>query len=195
MPLLAACVGALIARRGFRFTSVAAPASTSRSRPPEGVLAPVYDAFLSYRHGAPDEAYAKDVAEAIESCGLRVAIDFRDFGPNEHFLLEMERCIKESRFVLCVVTSRYIDSDHCSEEAIISKTLDMAERRKRLVPLIFERVSLPIWLQGLVGIDFTPNASIDPLERLQRLLKPTLAAQLSNSGSGRLTSTDVDRGP
>ena len=84
-----------------------------------------------------------------------MAIDFRDFAPNQHFLSEMERCIKESRFVLCVVTSQYLDSDHCVEEAIISKTLDMADRRKRLVPLIFERVELPVWLHGLVGIDFT----------------------------------------
>ena len=109
--------------------------------------------------------------ESLEGRGLRVAIDFRDFAPNEHFLSEMERCIKESRFVLCVVTAHYLDSEHTSEEAIISKTLDMAERRKRLVPLIFERVELPVWLHGLVGIDFTATAKVDPLERLLALLR------------------------
>jgi hypothetical protein len=83
----------------------------------------------------------------------------------------MERCIKESRFVLCVVTPQYVDSDHCSEEAIISKTLDMAERRKRLVPLIYERVELPVWMHGLVGIDFTDAASVDPIQRLLGLVQ------------------------
>ena len=104
------------------------------------VPAPVFDAFLSYRHTEPDTTRAKEILEVLESRGLRVAIDFRDFAPNQHFLAEMERCIKESRFVLCLVTSPYLDSDNCVEEAIISKTLDMADRRKRLVPLIFERV-------------------------------------------------------
>ena len=101
---------------------------------------------------------------------MRIAIDARDFSANENFLAEMERCIKQSRFVLCVVTAQYVLSEYTSEEAIIAKTLDLAERRKRLVPLIFERVDLPVWLHGLVGVDFTPAASVDPQERLVHLL-------------------------
>lgn len=54
-----------------------------------------------------------------------------------------------------------IQRDDTSEEAIISQTIDLAERQKRLVPLIFERVELPLWLHGLVGIDFTADASLD----------------------------------
>ena len=80
------------------------------------------------------------------------------------------RCIRQSRFVLCIVTTQYLASDHTSEEAIISKTLDMAERRRRLVPLILDRVELPVWLHGLVGIDFTAEATVNPLERLLALL-------------------------
>ena len=64
-----------------------------------------------------------------------------------------------------------MQSDHTSEEAIISKTLDLAERRRRLVPLIFARVELPVWLHGLVGIDFTPAAGVDPATRLIQLLE------------------------
>jgi hypothetical protein len=169
--LFAACVSALVARRTPRF-AVAPVRPPSGSVPAGGHTTTRYDAFLSYRHVEPDNAWAKNIVEVLESHDLRVAIDFRDFGPNEHFLSEMERCIKESRFVLCVVSSRYVDSDHCSEEAIISKTLDLADRRKRLVPLVFERVELPIWLHGLVGIDFTPPVGVDPIERLLALMKP-----------------------
>jgi hypothetical protein len=128
--------------------------------------------FVSYRHAEPDRSNACELVEALEARQLRVAIDFRDFTPNEHFITEMERCIRESRFTLCVVTARYVDSDACSEEAIISKTLDLADRRKRLVPLIFERVELPVWLHGLVGIDFTDAATVDPIDRLLALLVP-----------------------
>ncbi len=175
-PLFAIAVCALVARRGFRFL----PATPTRPAPvahaSQPAPAPVFDAFLSYRHTEPDTTRAKELLEALESRGLRVAIDFRDFAPNQHFLAEMERCIKESRFVLCVVTSPYLDSDNCVEEAIISKTLDMADRRKRLVPLIFEKVDLPVWLHGLVGIDFTESASVDPFDRLLSLLVAAPAA-------------------
>jgi hypothetical protein len=126
----------------------------------------VFDVFISYRHGDPDRSYAEEILEALEAKGLRVAVDFRDFSPNAHFLSEMERCVKTSRFVVCVITSRYLESGHTSEEALISKTLDMADRTMRLVPLKFEIVELPVWLHGLVGIDFTSAARVDPVERL-----------------------------
>jgi hypothetical protein len=168
IPLFAISVAALAARGRHRFLPRPrriAPASVAVSG-----RTPVYDAFISYRHSEPDKTYAVDVLESLERRGLRVAIDFRDFAANEHFLSEMERCIKESRYVLCVITAQYLASDHTSEEAIISKTLDMADQRKRLVPLVFERVELPVWLHGLVGIDFTEHASVEPTERLLDLV-------------------------
>lgn len=168
IPLFAVSAAALIARGRHRFLS-AARVSPPRADTPV-VAMPVYDAFISYRHAEPDRTHAVDVLESLERRGLRVAIDFRDFAANEHFLTEMERCVKLSRYVLCVITSQYLASDHTSEEAIISKTLDLADRRKRLVPLVFERVQLPVWLHGLVGIDFTESARIDPTERLLGLM-------------------------
>ena len=169
IPFVAA-IGAVLMRRGPyllppRPARAAAP-SPSGAR----TASPVYDAFLSYRHLEPDRGIALDLVETLERRGRRIAIDVRDFSPNEHFLSEMERCIKQSRFVLCVITSQYVQSEHTSEEAIISKTLDLAERRRRLVPLIFERVELPVWLHGLVGIDFTATPIVDPRERLVELL-------------------------
>jgi hypothetical protein len=172
IPFLAASAAVLMRRRPYVLPArVPTTAGPSHSPVDPRTPPPVYDAFLSYRHLEPDRAIAFDLAETLERKGLRVAIDARDFSPNEHFLSEMERCIKQSRFVLCVITSQFVQSDHTSEEAIISKTLDLAERRRRLVPLIFERVELPVWLHGLVGIDFTPAASVDPDERLVQLLK------------------------
>ena len=169
IPLFAGAVCAVVERRAFRYARAAATQTAGSSGRSEHPC--VYDAFLSYRHTEPDKANAVEILKSLESRGLRIAIDFRNFAPNQHFLSEMERCIKESRFVLCIVTSRYLDSDNCSEEAIISKTLDLADRKKRLVPLIFEPVDLPVWLHGIVGIDCTESASVDPLERLISLLK------------------------
>jgi hypothetical protein len=169
VPLFAASAAALVAGAGRRpLRAARSEAGTERPR-----VTPTtrYDAFLSYRHIEPDRQLAFEILEFLERHGLRVAIDVRDFAANEHFISEMERCIKESRFVLCVITARYVESVHTSEEAIISKTLDLAERRRRLVPLIVEPVELPVWLHGLVGIDFTPSAHVDPLERLKGLLK------------------------
>jgi hypothetical protein len=168
VPFFVASLCAILSRRGYR-VSTSTAVTKGRAAPGQG-QAPVYDVFISYRHTEPDRTHAVETLEALESRGLRVAIDFRDFSPNAHFLTEMERCIRGSRFVLCVVTPRYLASGNTSEEALISKTLDLADRKMRLVPLFFEAVEVPTWLYGLVGIDFTETAAVDPQARLLDLV-------------------------
>lgn len=134
---------------------------------------PRYDVFLSYRHGGADGDTARQLLHALEARGFRVAIDERDFPANESFLLEMERCVRESRFTVAVISARYLESDNCQEEAIICKVLDMGERKRRLIPVITESVPMPIWLYGIVGIDLTKtDPLVDPIEKLVATLGP-----------------------
>jgi hypothetical protein len=148
-------------------------AARRRPAPPAATAdRPIYDAFISYRHVEPDRSFALDVATRIEREGFRVAIDARDFKPNEPVIAEQERCIRQSRFTLCVVSPRYVDSGYCADEAIVSTTLGLNERRRRVVPLTYERAELPGWMQGLVGIDFSdPAAFVDPYTRVFDLLR------------------------
>ena len=122
---------------------------------------------------------------SLEADGYTVAIDERDFPANASFLQEMERCIRQSRFTVAVISARYFDSDNTQEEAIISKVLDMSERKRRLIPLIIEPVALPAWLYGIVGVDFTrPDPLIDPLEKLKSTLGTPLRGGRGGSGLG-----------
>ena len=130
-----------------------------------------YDVFLSYRHDGPDMAFARQLLDTLESHGYRVAIDERDFPANASFLLEMERCVRQSRFTVAVISSRYLLSDNCQEEAIICRVLDMGDRQRRLVPLLIEPVALPAWLYGIVGIDWTKaEPLVDPFDKLRATL-------------------------
>ena len=130
-----------------------------------------YDVFLSYRHDGSDMAFARQLLDTLESHGYRVAIDERDFPANASFLLEMERCVRQSRFTVAVVSSRYLLSDNCQEEAIICKVLDMGDRKRRLIPLLIEPVALPAWLYGIVGIDWTKaDPLVDPFDKLRATL-------------------------
>jgi len=126
-----------------------------------------YDALISYRRQEPDKTFARDLLGRLEAAGLTVAIDERDFDPVATFLEEMERCIKESRFTLAVMSPRYLESGNCEEESIICKVLDMAERRRRIIPVTIEDVTMPTWLYNVVGINFTdPNPLVDPHDKL-----------------------------
>jgi hypothetical protein len=136
-----------------------------------------YDAFLSYRHQGRDAEAAHHVLEALEGDGYTVAIDERDFAANASFLEELERCVRESRFTVAIVSPRYLESGNCQEEAIVCKVLDMDERRRRLIPFVIEPVAMPAWLYGLVGIDCTKaDPLVDPIEKLKSTLGPPSAA-------------------
>ena len=131
-----------------------------------------YDVFISYRHGGEDARFARDLLDELERGGFAVAIDERDFRANESFLEEMERCIRQSRFIAAVVSPRYLESGNCNEEAVITKTMDMAERRRRLIPLLIGTVTMPAWMYSIVGIDFTKSDALtDPMEKLKQTLR------------------------
>ena len=135
-----------------------------------------YDVFVSYRHEGVDKAFAIELVSALEADGYRVAIDERDFPANSSFLEEMERCIRESRYTVAVVSSRYLESGNTREEAVICKVLDIGDRKRRLIPLIIEPVSMPAWLYGIVGIDLTKrDPLVDPFVKLKATLGPPLA--------------------
>ncbi|MEM9008923.1 MAG: toll/interleukin-1 receptor domain-containing protein [Cyanobacteria bacterium P01_F01_bin.86] len=121
-----------------------------------------YDAFISYRRQDPDKQFARDLRKSLIAAGYKVAFDEVDFSPQASFLEEMERCVKQSRFVLAVISSRYFESGNTQEEAIITKVMDMGERKRRLIPLIVEPVERPVWLYNLVGLDFTDEDPIVP---------------------------------
>jgi len=69
-----------------------------------------------------------------------------------------------------------MDSGHTEQEALIAKVLDMGERKRRLVPLVLQRVALPAWMYDIVGIDFcTDTALVEPLDQLKATLGTPLA--------------------
>jgi len=175
IPFLAIC---LLAAAEAIPTTMLSPVRWGTQVPPAG-LEPVpvrYDVFVSYRHEAADRSFATDLVSTLEADGYRVAIDERDFPANASFLLEMERCIRESRFTVAVISPRYLASGATQEEAIISRVLDLGDRKRRLIPLVIEPVSMPAWLYGIVGVDFTKR---DPLVDPYDKLKATLGAPIS----------------
>lgn len=142
-----------------------------------------FDAFISYRRQEPDKKFARDLLKSLQQLGYRVAFDEITFSPQASFLEEMERCVRSSRFVLAVVSSRYFESGNTQEEAIITKVMDMGDRQRRLIPIIIEEVERPFWIYNLVGINFTdPDPLMPPIERLQIALgKPSLDTEASKN--------------
>jgi hypothetical protein len=132
-----------------------------------------YDAFVSYRREEPDLSFARGLVNDLEGRGFKLAIDERDFDPTAHFVEEMERCMRESRLTICVLSPRYFESGFAHKEAIMAQLMNMTERSQRLLPVVCEPVKRPAWLFSIVGIDFT---QLDPLIKPMDKLRSALAA-------------------
>ena len=158
-------------------TGILTPISWNAQAPKVWMDTPArYDVFVSYRHGGADKAFATELVSALEADGYRVAIDERDFRANASFLEEMERAVRESRFTLALISSRYLESGNTLEEATICKVLDMGDRQRRLIPIVIEQVAMPAWLYGIVGIDVTKrDPLVDPFDKLKATLGAPLA--------------------
>jgi len=171
IPFLVVCLLATVQVMPTAALPVLVGDAPARQPPARADAPPRYDVFISYRHGGKDSEVARQLAEALEADGYAVAIDERDFPANASFLEEMERCVRESRATVAVISPRYLESGNCQEEAIICKVLDMGDRKRRLIPLVIEPVSLPAWLYGIVGIDCTKaNPLVDPFDKLKSTL-------------------------
>ncbi len=130
-----------------------------------------YHAFVSYRRADPDQGFARSLVSRLDAECFKVVADARDFAPQATFLEEGERCVQESQFTLAVISPRYLASGNTNEEAIICKVLGQADRKRRLIPLILESVTMPTWLYDIVGIDFQESDPfVDPFEKLKRAL-------------------------
>jgi hypothetical protein len=179
IPFLVVC---LVATAQAVPTSILAPVRWDAPAPHAGAEMPIrYDVFVSYRHAGVDRTFARELVSALEAEDYRVAIDERDFPANASFLQEMERAIRQSRFTVAVISPRYLESGNTEEEAMISKVLDMGDRKRRLIPLVIEPVSMPVWLYGIVGIDWTKrDPLVDPFDKL----KATLGAPTAKAVGG-----------
>ena len=169
MPFLVVC---LVATAQAVPTSILAPMRWDGPALQAPADLPIrYDVFMSYRHEGEDKRFATDLVAALEAEGYRVAIDERDFPANASFLQEMERAIRQSRFTVAVISRRYLESGNTEEEALITKVLDLGDRKRRLIPLVIEPVTMPVWLYGIVGIDWTKrDPLVDPFDKLKATL-------------------------
>ena len=143
--------------------------------PPAGRRADPFDAFISYRHGGLDAEVARQLLRGARG-GRLFGRDRRARLPGERELpAEMAALYPRAGCTVAVISKRYLESGNTQEEAIISKVLDLGDRKRRLIPLVIEPVAMPAWLYGIVGIDFTkPDPIVDPFDKLKTTIGPPL---------------------
>ena len=130
-----------------------------------------YDVFMSYRHDGVDRKFATELVSALEAEGYRWRSTSGTSPPTPASCRRWSDASARAASRVAVISSRYLESGNSEEEAIICKVLDMGDRKRRLIPLVIEPVSMPAWLYGIVGIDCTKrDPLVDPFDKLKATL-------------------------
>jgi len=139
-----------------------------------------YDVFISY--SSRDREWVRGwLLPRLESAGLRVSIDYRDFELGLPILVNIERAVERSRHVLLVLTPNWIQSQWTDFESLLTSTADPAGRRRKLIPLMLQACELPARISMLSYADFTQPAEHE--WQLDRLVQSLLQARDSNPRS------------
>ncbi|MCJ7526255.1 MAG: toll/interleukin-1 receptor domain-containing protein [Candidatus Aminicenantes bacterium] len=119
-----------------------------------------YDVFISY--STHDKEWVRrELLQGIEKAGLKAFIDFRDFTRGAPSIKECERGVIQCRRTLLILTPDYLGSEWGEIENIMAQTLDPANRKLRLIPLLKKECQKPLRIGALTYIDFTNNADHD----------------------------------
>jgi hypothetical protein len=131
------------------------------------------DVFLSYRCQEPVKTWVRKILEpALSADGLRVLIDYRDFGLSEYIVGEMARAVVECRYTLAVLTPAYLKSGFTELEEMMAEHLGLENRERRLMLIIREPCELPIHLRVRLALDMTSDNEFETnLARLTAALR------------------------
>ena len=115
---------------------------------PTAAAAPTADVYISY-HEVNRAWVLGELMPWLESAGLTVLVDVRDFDIAVPQLENISRAIESSRHTLAILTAEYVLWEWDQLEALEARTSDPAARRRKLVPLKLGPCALPASMVGI----------------------------------------------
>ncbi len=136
-------------------------ATASPALGPTAALLPRFDAFISYSHRDRNWVDAH-LLPPLEQAGLRVCIDYRDFEVGVSPQENMENAVNGSRHVVLVLSASSVSSEWSGFEYLLASEEDPIAKRRKLVPLLIEKIDLPQRFRMRTYADFCDPANYEP---------------------------------
>lgn len=112
-----------------------------------------YDIFLSYSH--KDADWVRNILlKELEERGFKVAIDFRDIKGGKFTIDAIEEFVEKSKHVIAVFSPDYVQSEWGTLENVLARTLDPAQRNRKLIPVLYRDTKLSLSIRAINYVDF-----------------------------------------
>jgi TIR domain len=138
---------------------------------PSSVVGTYDGIFLS--HTAADKPFVRRLREDLLGHGVpRVWIDEAEIEIGDSLMTKIEQGMKETRYIGVVLSPRSIDAPWVKKELEVAINREISGGQVVVLPLIYERCTLPTFLQGKLYADFTsPEKYEAELAKLLRRLR------------------------
>lgn len=113
-----------------------------------------YDVFVSYRQIEPDKTWVrKTLVPQLKASGLRVCIDYQDFGLGKPLIKEIERAVMESRYTLGILTPAYLQSNFTELENILAQHLGLEASQRRWIAIMRQDCEPNLLIRARLWLD------------------------------------------
>jgi nucleoside phosphorylase len=148
-----------------------------------------YDIYISYH--PIDKAWVRStLLPQLESAGLRVIVDYRDFAIGVPKLVNIEQAVDQSRHTLIVMTPEWVDGEWQAFQSLLAQTSDPAGRRAKLLPLMLKPCTPPSRIAELDYADLTDEAERG--EQIDGLLRSLAGQPARDIGSATSQAPKVE---
>jgi hypothetical protein len=118
----------------------------------------VYDVFVSYHSENPDKTWVrKTLYPQLETEGLRVCIDYRNFRLGAPIVTEIARAVEQSRYTLAILSPRYLTSKFTELENILAEHLGLEKSQRRLLTILREDCTPRLGIRARLMLDMTDD--------------------------------------
>ena len=100
------------------------------------------EVFISYSR--KDLSFIEQLAADLEKAGFSVWYDLSDLDGGDHWAKEIQAAIDSSDVFVTVISPDSIISEWVSKEFIYASS-----NKKRIVPLLYRKCNLPLWLSDI----------------------------------------------
>lgn len=111
-----------------------------------------YDVFLS--HSAKDREFTMRLASDLAEAGLRVWLDQWNIKPGDSFAEAIDHAIRDSRFLLIVMSPNYFQSAWTKQEWQYGLADEINSEGVRLIPILYRDCEIPPMLRTKQWVDF-----------------------------------------
>lgn len=111
-----------------------------------------YDVFIS--HSAKDREFVTALASDLVQSGLNVWLDQWNIKVGDSFAQAIDEAIKESRFLLIVMSPDYFQSTWTRQEWQYGLANELQEKGIRVIPVLYRDCDIPPMLRTKQWVDF-----------------------------------------